>query len=612
MSQYTGTASRSTQVQFVYDSVTYTLPYVTLTQFDEKPEYSEDGQMLVHRAVTISGSSLIADSASLVTTLAPLFAKGTGQVTSVDVRVNNNSLLSATFPDAKRGPQMSLSITEIQGTKTALATFTINAWIGREASKEFPVLTHRWVQGFTIDAAGHLTRTIRGSIMVDLSATGSWAQVANGPLASDVVDLAPYADLMRYAVIPEIPDDGTVWRRDSQTYTYNESGTGLVYEITDVQGRLDVPDGAWTGTANFTYERSIAQLGHATMRFDCELEGPVDGDVRRLLWGAVVLCQSRIPMRQVWIQRMTVQEMDMLRKAKIRFELEGWGMATSQDTPSSGTFPAVPLAAYVGRNFTVTRTCDAIVPPYGSETIGYYGIPHWKDNLLQAKQATPQDLKVASMTKVVVGGEGCTPSAPAIVFVTTDIGLDTLNSELIVGPFANTVQVSAGETQTNYSVSAASSFTNVNTKTRMHRLQTLYTEGSDFVFQIGKPVVTVSERMEVKRLNQPPERTFRPIPPGFVVVEDDWKVNFGTVDQNGNRAFTGVWTRELMSYDGGGVVSNGYYTNAGLRQWWPTGGVVNSPLTQGYSGSTQVVGASVFPSGSTSQTYGLGSPQNYA
>ena len=612
MTQIVGYTPQSAYVTLVIAAQQITLPFATLTRVEERPEYAEDDRAQVYRHLTVEGHCVLADDADVAAVL-DLVNENSGVVDSWTVVVSNSNISELTSTnDAKRTPKVSISVTQVTGKRVAMATFTLEGFIGRGAS-DYPVLTHRWVQSFALDASGHLTRTVRGSIMVDLAATGATLTVAPNGTVGNVSNRAPYADLLRYAILPNVPDDGTVWRRESQTYAYNEQGTGLVYEITDVQGRVDVPDGAYTGTANFTYERSLANLGYAVVRFDCELEGPPNGDVRRLIWGAVSLAQSRLPIRQVFVQRMMVQEMEMLRKAKIRFEMEAWAMCTeAENGAANSTVAAVPLAAYVGKNFTVTRTCDAIMPPYGGSGIGYYGIPHWKDNLTSAKLVTPQNLKVASMTKVVEPGESCTPGNPAIVFVTTDVGLTVINSALVQGPFANTQQVTGGTDGEPQTTAASSAHTHVHTKTRMHRLQTLYTEGSDFVFQVGKPIVVVTERSESKRLNVPPARTFRPIPAGFVVVEDDWKVNFGTVDQSGNRAFTGMYTRVLEAYDTGGPISNGYYTQTGVRHWWAPGNVVNTPLARGYSNSTQSVSNSVFPSGGTTQTYDVGTPQNYS
>jgi len=155
--------------------------------------------------------------------------------------------------------------------------------------------------------------------------------------------------------------------------------------------------------------------------------------------------------------------------------------------------------------------------------------------------------------------------------------------------------------------------THVQHHTRMHRLQTLYDVGADFVFQAGKASVIVTEQATVRKANEPPNRIFRPIPAGFVVLEDDWRVNHGDIDPAGHRTFTGVWTRRLLSYDGGGSTSNGYSTVGGRRQWWVPGAdpSVASPVALGYDLTAQSTGTNVIAFGSNAQAYPVGPAQDY-
>jgi hypothetical protein len=154
--------------------------------------------------------------------------------------------------------------------------------------------------------------------------------------------------------------------------------------------------------------------------------------------------------------------------------------------------------------------------------------------------------------------------------------------------------------------------TTAKTQTRMHRLQTLYTQGSDFVFQVGKPAVILEESTTVRRIGSPPTRVFRPIPAGFVVINDDWKVNHGDVDASNHRVYTGVYTRSLMAYDGGGATSNGYSTVGGRRQWWSPTNSVGAPYTLGFDATDQQSTISALNLGAASFAYQLGTAQDYA
>jgi hypothetical protein len=182
------------------------------------------------------------------------------------------------------------------------------------------------------------------------------------------------------------------------------------------------------------------------------------------------------------------------------------------------------------------------------------------------------------------------------------------------GPFATLPRMTNNAANQPAGVERSQTVTSVYTDTKMHRLQTLYTQGSDFVFQAGKASTILEEVTTVKGVNNPPQRIFRPIPAGFVVVKDDWKVNFGDVDTGGQRTFIGVYTRTLKSYDGGGATSNGYSTVSGRRQWWSPTQTVIAPASLGFNTDTdgQNTAVSVFNANTNAAAYNVGTPQDYA
>jgi hypothetical protein len=608
----------STYVSFTFDSTTYTLPYANISAYEHKPVYAEDGYTLIRYEVHVAGSALISNGTSTYTDLATRFQKGTGRVDNVFVSVTTpegtENLLDISHPDTMRGPLMSITVTEISGRRACIVNFTISAALALDGNSQepspYPILSHRWTSRFALDAGGHITRTVSGVLVVDLAATGTTATAAISGSSAAVSGKAPYADLFRRAILPIAPGVGN-WRRESQTYAYNEAGNSLIYEITDSQARTALPDAAFAGTAEFTYERNANMLSWGQLRFSCDLEGAVNGDVRSLIWAAVVLAQSRIIFARCKIMRIVVTEQDMLKKAKIRFEMDALSPAIAADVAGVSSY-AVPLAQIVGKSFGVGRTCPALPDPY-SPYNGVAGVPHWVDNETSAKTQTTQTIAVASCIAVI--NEYCSPGTPTISIEVPDTQFTTINGVINVGVFSTDQPLAQfnGDGQTT-SVEQSKTTTNVSTQTRMHRLQTLYTEGADFVFQTGKASVTLEETTVVSRVNVPPVRTFRPIPAGFVVINDDWKVNHGNVDPAGQRTFIGVYTRTLRSYDGGGATSFGYSTVSGRRQWWPSGQSpsVAAPLALGYDPQNQVDASSVLSLGSNAQAYQVGTPQDYA
>ena len=608
----------STFVSFTFESTTYTLPYTNISAYEHKPVYAEDGYTLIRYEVHVAGSALISDGTNTYTDLVARFQKATGRVDNVYISVTTpegtEDLLNISHPDTMRGPLMSLAVTEINGRRACIVNFTISAALALDGNSQtptpYPILSHRWTSRFALDAGGHITRTVSGVLVVDLAATGTTATAAASGTSGAVSGKAPYADLFRRAILPVAPGVGN-WRRESQTYAYNEAGNSLIYEITDSQARTALPDAAFAGSAEFTYERNANMLAWGQLRFSCDLEGAVNGDVRSLIWAAVVLAQSRIIFARCKIMRIVVTEQDMLKKAKIRFEMDALSPAIATDVAGVSSY-AVPLAQIVGKSFGVGRTCPALPDPY-SPYNGVAGVPHWVSNETSAKTQTTQTIAVASCIAVI--NEYCSPGTPTISIEVPATQFATINSVINVGVFSTDQPLAEfnGSGQAT-SVEQSKTTTNVSTQTRMHRLQTLYTEGTDFVFQTGKASVTLEETTVVSRVNIPPVRTFRPIPAGFVVINDDWKVNHGNVDPAGQRTFIGVYTRTLRSYDGGGATSFGYYTESGRRQWWPSGAnpSVAAPLALGYDEQNQVNASSVLSLGSNAQAYQVGTPQDYA
>tara|TARA_R110002126_G_scaffold257118_2_gene400129 strand:- start:185 stop:2032 length:1848 start_codon:yes stop_codon:yes gene_type:complete len=610
----------STFVSFTYGGTTYTLPYTNISAYDMKPVYAEDGYTLIRYEVNVAGSALISDNTNTYTDLVSKFQSGTGRVDNVFVSVTTpegtENLLNISHPDTMRGPTMSISVTEISGRRACVVNFTISAALSSDGNSQeptpYPIISHRWTSSFALDAGGHVTRTVSGVLVVDLAATGNIASVAlNGSTAS-VTGKAPWADLFRRAVAPLRPAP-LFWTRQSQTFAYNEAGNSLIYEIVDSQARTAMPNGAFTGTAEFTYERNRQQLTWASLRFSCELEGSVNGDVRHLIWSAVCIAQSRIIFKHCKIMRLAVTEQEMLKKAKVRVEIDALAPAIATDIAGVASLP-VPLAAYIGKILYVVRStnCPFSADPYGSYR-GVAGVPHWFDNETSAKNPIPQTIAIASCIEVL--SADCPLGTPTVNVGIPETMFDEINTVIQAGPFKTSQALAEfNEQGQSTSVEQSKTTTNVNTQTRMHRLQTLYTEGSDFVFQTGKASVTLEETTVVSRVNVAPIRTFRPIPAGFVVINDDWKVNHGDIDPSGQRTFIGVYTRTLQSYDGGGATSFGYSTVAGRRQWWPSGAnpSVAAPLALGYNLDIQNENNSVLALGSSAQAYQVGTAQDYA
>jgi hypothetical protein len=618
-------ATGNAYVTITYAGTDYYLQFANVTSYDMKPVYAEDGYTTIRYDRIISGTAVVSDGYQTFLGLQLLLANASGKVDSVYVKLNQGTteiLVGAEAPDALNGPLVALSVTELNGRRTAVVTFSIQisttSGLASSSTDSNPIVAHRWVSSFALDESGVITRTVTGTLILSLDkyrggtsqtpATGSNVGAANGK--------APWADLFRKAVSPlfssDTPTAANVWRRASQTYAYNESGNSLIYTIVDKQAKINLPDAAITGTAEFSYERSLSNWSWATFRFNCELTGTMTTTTRSLVDAAVALATSRIDFKKSRFDRLSVTESEMLDKPKIRFELSVLYPAASGDG-GVGTASAVVLAGQLGKHFSVLRNCPWQVPAYGDGVNGgVAGIPHWYDNTMSAK-TTNSVLPTPVADVIATLSEACEPGTPTIIMAGSDPSFDAANAEMQAGPYSGLSQTTFEAGGWPATVERASTVTSVSTDTRMHRLQTLYTQGSDFVFQAGKADVVVEEVSTVKRVNDPPNRVFRPVPSGFIVIKDDWKVNFGDVDPAGHRTYIGVYTRTLRSVDtGGATTSGGYSTVSGRRQWWPSSQKVTAPLVLGYEPGSDGQNQSVSVFGTTPQSYLLGSPQAYA
>ena len=577
---------------------------VNVTDYQQQPEYDADGRALLRRKISVAGTAILTHPSTAYSNARALCRNTTGRVKNWNVTVNGSVLCKADQPDAENGPYIYFNLTEVKGTQTfvlqwtASTSATIRSDVDDDNPNTYAPISHRWAQTFSIDSVGCITRSVRGSITLDMSASGSTFAVAQDGTSGQVSGKAPHADLYRYAIVPEIPPSATQgnWRRESQTYAYNESGTALSYEVTDVQVRLKLPTPAKTGNCSFTYDRQLSSYGFATLTFNCDLEGEVNGDTRGLINGAVQLSTMRITPSQAQILSISVTESDMLTRSKISMTITARAFCTDNPDDASSTI-AVPLSGFLGRQFSVTRPDCAVMPlPYGTRLQGFYALSHSYQNLLSANvpQADSGTIQVAKMFKVAYEPACTDVTTVAIVTDTTFNSLQAANTTLNVGASKNAVtHLTAAGGQTA-DITAVSAHTNMRMVTKINRLSTMYRDTADYVYQVGKPYVVIEEQVITKKMNVPPARTMRPIPAEYIVVEEDWKVNFGNVDGNGQRTFVGVWTRTMQAYDIG-AASAGYVTqtNAGgtksYRAWWAPNSLIVPAAATGFTNTAAVL-----------------------
>jgi hypothetical protein len=500
-----------------------------------------------------------------------------------------------------------LSTTQVIGKKTALIQFLVTAQ--QSYVTDQTVVAHRWDQKMSLDAAGRLTRSVSGTLTVARGSTGVQTSLASNSVWENKI---AYADLFRRAIIPDVPGIG--WRREAQEFAMDEGGSMLVYSFVDKRYAFDLPNGVRTGDMSFTYERSLENPVQAVCSFSCELEGDlglnnIAGTTpnRRLVEIAVELSKTRIDLNyaRTIVQRMRVTEQNLLSGFSIRFELDA--VVMPREANDSTTITAIGYM--VGNAFTITRTDSRAVDAYGpygyigeddGAVQGTYGmIPHWVANAVSGMETTSGDMPTASLFTIV---DANTHGAVTVAVVSGADGVSEMNT--LFNGFYQDSQNQPADNEDEYQTLVQHTVSN--TKARYDsgivRLSPMYVSTADFVFQTRKPIATVVERVEVSRMNQSPPKVLRQLPSNAYLLNDDWQVSWGQYDSQGNRLFSGVYTREYAMYDPGGdaLATSGFSTQtapsgAGLRAW----GAPNETVLPSFSPTAaNEVAGSVFSFGS--------------
>lgn len=584
---------------------------VSLDNYTCEPVMAGDQMAVEGVRYTISGTGLI--PAGTWAAIQTALEKKNGRLQSAVMAVNASELVSLNSGESSiGGPFCKLTGTQVVGTGLVMVRFELN---DVSTMCDTPVVSHHWTQKFNIDARGRMTRTINGVLTTVRNATASAYDRPNlGSTAWD--DTRPWADLFRRCVCPDVPGPG--WRRTQQEFAYDATSRQLLYQLVDEQFAHDLPDGVRVGDMDFTYERSAENAGVGVCRCMVELEGdmalignaacsPGQTGNQKLIQAAIALSKMRINanFQSTIITRMAVTERNMLSGLSIRLELE------AQVFPSNTNAATVmaPIAFFVGQGFKVTRnTMPRTMDPYGSFATpngsgvtarNYAMVPHWFENIVNGMDCDAESREmpyatIYTMTGSNAFGEISVAYCPALG---TDIvnGNAAANDELDNGKNANVVANKPDEGGFTQIVSYDVALTRVGVETGMVKVPTMYRDGIDFVFQIHKPRVVVTERIEVSRANTAPSRILRPKPPSSIVLSEEWNVAFGKFDMQGNRLYTGIYERKvelfIQSFDAGGggdppapanADYNGFYIIPYNGSTNPTGDIVAWKAMNGY------------------------------
>lgn len=513
------------------------------------------------------------------------------------------------------GPYCKIETSEIVGESVALVRWEITRRTSYVENQT--VTSHTWQSRISLDAAGTMTYTINGALRVARSSTGT-----NISRATQLYwrGKEPWADLFREAIIPPCKGDG--WRRETQEFALDATGTMLSYTIVDKRYALDLPDGVRVGDMEFTYERSWETQGYAVVQFSCDLEGDlsltnITGTTgnRRLVEAAVQLSKARINLsyQRMIIQRMRVTERNILSGYAIRFEMTAQVLPTPSSAPA--TNPAA-LAYMIGNKFSVTRSVERTMPPYGpyapddlwGQNTTYYMVPYWLNNELNGmNKQTATPMPQASLIHLNGTNEY---GAVNVTVIGGAEGVAEMNS-IFSGAFQpdQYLQPNNSDGYTTL-IGHNNSTSKANYDSGIVRLSPMYVDAPDVTMQTRKPCVYVTERVETARANQAPPKVIRPLPDNAYLTDDNWHVSYGKFDAQGNRMFTGIYERTFAMYDpgtsGAGFVTQTAPSGAQLRAWGAPNSVILPTLAPTGTPASQSTSSSVFALATTNPArYGV-------
>lgn len=576
-------------------SLEFQLLNVNVTSYHVEPVFAEDGITSQGASYRISGTCLF-NSVDW-----EAFRAGMGAISTrlqyAQLRypppavekflINLNSSTSSWG-----APVIKLTGTEVLGANVVLGTFELSDDVA--ICEDINILSHRWVQGMSFDAAGHATRTVNGSIKVNRGTIQVVSTIAED---NSYADRKPWADIFRRAIRPYWIGNG--WRREMQDFVYDQSSAVLVYQFVDKQYALDLPDGCRVGDMDFTYERNAQDAGVANVSVTVDLEGDLsfngtDSEKtgnRRLIEAAIRLSQARIDasFKSVLITRMRVTERGLMSGYKIRFELDA--MVFPSAAPQTGASPPLAtvtaLAFMVGRRFYVKRLTNPHVDPYGplvtpliqlgiepSPAVQFVMQPHWFGNDISGSVCDSPLLMPSAYAEAHVGTPTFVDLSATSVTVTVvnDSAFMTSTVNTLFDGYQKLDQQQLGNNPDGYIqiVTRSHSSTQVEYDTGLIHVSPMYNDQLELSFQVRKPCVRVTERMEVTQANSPPARTMRAVRTGSLLISEDWKVSFGNFDAQGQRVYTGIYERVYELRDTGtanGFSSVNYSATGTVRVW---------------------------------------------
>lgn len=583
------------------------LQCVWLTKHDQSPMYGADNRTVVGMRVSIRGRSTFASPEAWTKFRNSIVTPGVGSGGSAAVKYELKVRIGGVWttivsylhdaPDLINGPRFEISATEATGTTHIACEWSIESIIPVTAWEDsLPVNSHMWEQVIAVGADGRLTRTIKGSIRCNPGVLTVNALPA--PDATDWQDRKPWADLFRLAILPDVPGDG--WRRTQQEFAYAPASDAVGYQVVDVQERTNLPFPARSGEMKFEYRTGYPNFGWADLTATVALRADLATTTRDLFAAAMTMLRVRADPRGNMMRSLVMREHNLTGEISIEVEL-GMRVLAANITKTA----TLPLAAMVGCPFSISRNaCNRTVGPYGAFGHAFAMMPHWVGNDLSSSTPAGSGGDMPQPSLIVVSLADPCDVASVVTVVNDDASLEHINSYFSgafqsggVNPYPVQPDTAEGDSTM---IHHAESVSWIQVDPRIACMSSAENDAPDWAFQFAKPKVEVRERVVVSRQSQSPAPIQRPLPPGAVVMMDDWKVTSAQGDAQGAAVFTGVFERAYRVRDGGGsgAGSNGF-ANTGLlgtvwREWNPPAGQIVAAYNPALAPPAQEADASAF------------------
>ena len=498
-----------------------------------------------------------------------------------------------TTHDEQYGPFIRANVTEITGTNAAMVNFTIEfAYSGDSLNR---IRSFYCATTFTIDEVGRTTIRKVGSLQMaafdgpsprnpaprnDNRAQG-WGTDSRSDVVTDFVTSNGvggfYPDLFRRFI------SGNMYRgfrRMRQEYAQDESRTRLLFDITDQEFTRSLPAPARVGDCHFTFERELSGTNAIGIKhFIATVEGDRGVTSGALLTLCIRLSQNRIDYVNDVILKIRVTESGMLSKNEITFEVianatstQTFNAVADPDSPSKGNGSLIDqslLLKNILSPITLQGGTFEFVPAFQPDAYGGALIVRVTPGAFSHKDlpAFGSQYPIGASTTILESQDPVVYQFPAAYFdgVVGQESPDSIGNIYIpkgspavpTGPNKGDLQKNTKDSNPTPNLQSKGG-RKIKVNSNIVLVPGISPDAKPVIFQVGSPVVEVTEFLDGAKKNESPSRVFSEKSAGSVVASLGYSLSSGTPDLNGNRVLSAAFDRTVLitaagDFDAGGT-----------------------------------------------------------